>query len=342
MDRYAAGIVALLCCTVLLVGGIVVADASYEIEIAGSVDTPDDEVTIEGEEYTVSAIGVADPGEPIDVSVDAPDNVSFDVYLYNEDRQTVDRVYDADSTVTFDGEYSAGSYLVAVWVDGSVETVHPVVVRSYDVSVDAPDEVEPGSDVEFTVDVENVQGTPENLDSVQVVVSKDGDNEVVTASESADGEYTATMTLSETGEYLVYANVRGSETANGQKELMGVSRSTTVQVRETTPTATATSTDSSGGGSNSSTDTVTATQSATVTATTTPTATATATSTATPTSTATSTATATATDLPASPTPTTDDVLTPNPNTSTTTGGLSVLIPVGSLVTFGLLVWRRH
>ena len=335
MSRYAAGVFALLCCTALFVGGIAATDGSYDISVDGSVDTPDRVVTLEGNDYTVSAIGVVAPGEPIEVAVDAPADATYDLYLYNDDRQSEARINDASATETFDGDYPAGSYMVAVYADGNFVTVHPVVVSSYDVTLDAPQAAAPGDTVEFTVDLENVAGTEENLDSVQVVVSNDGEYETISATEAGDGSYTATTTLSETGEYLVYGNVRGEETAEGQKELLGVSQSTTVSVEESTPTPTSTAT---GGSGNDPTDEGTAT--VTATATSTGTATATATDTTTPASATASAAPATET---ATSTATPSNVVTPNEESSTTetTGRLSVLIPVLALLGFGLVTRRR-
>ncbi len=341
MNRYAAGALALLCCTALFVGVVAASDGGYDIDIAGSVDTPDRQVTLEGQEYTVSAIGVASPGESIEVAVDAPSDASYDLYLYNDDERVEDRVNNAGSTATFDGEYAAGSYMVAVYVDGSFVSVHPLVVSSYDVTLNAPANVEPGDTAEFAVDVENVDGTAESLESVQVVVSKDGDDTALQATETADGTYTAETTLSETGEYLVYANARGEETSQGQQELLGASQSATVTVRDPTPTATSTPTDSNGGGQPSTDDTPTPTgtqtATSTTTATTTPTETATATSTATPAETASQSAT------PTESTATPSNVLTPNsdPTSTETEGPLSVLIPVVALLGFGLLTRRR-
>jgi len=342
MNSYTTGVVALLCCTALFAGGIAAADGSYDISIAGSVDTPDRVVTLEGTDYTVSAIGVVDPGEPIQVSVDAPADTTYDLYLYNEEKQQEDRIDDAGASATFDGNYPAGSYVVGVYADGNFEAVHPVVVRSYDVTLETPASAETGETVEFTADVENVAGTEQDLDTVQIVVSKDGDEQVLTATKSADGTYTATTTLSETGEYLVYANARSADSVNGQKELIGVSRSSEITVQEPTATATATatttatptSTPDNGGEQDppTATSTATPTPSDASTASDTPTPTATATPTAQQTPTATGTAT-----------PTADSVLTPNGSSpTTTTGRLSVLVPLGALVGFGLFARRRR
>lgn len=341
MDRYAAGAFALLCCIALFIGGIAAADQQYGIDIGGSVDTPTRQETLEGEEYTVSAIGVVSPGDAIEVSVDVPADVSYDLYLYDDERRSQERIENADATETFDGDYSVGSYLVAIWVDGQARAVHPVVVQSYEVTVDAPSEVEPGESVEFTVDVSNVPDTPENLNSVQVVVSKNGDDQALTATESGDGIYTAETTLAETGSYMVYANVRGSDEVNGRKELLGASQSSTVAVRESTPTTTASPTPTptevpSSGGGETSDGTPTATETPTQTSmdTASPTATATATETSMATQTATASPTATLTP---------NDVVTPNQESPTeTTGGLSALVAVVAVLGFGALTRRRR
>lgn len=337
MHRYAAGAVALLCCTALFAGGIAVADEHYDIAIAGSVDTPDRQVTLEGQEYTVSAIGVAAPGESISVSVDAPADASYDLYLYNDDRQVVDRINNAGTSETFDGDYSVGSYMVALYEDGNFHTVHPVVVTSFDVGLTTPDTAESGETVEFSVDVENVPDTPENLNTVQIVISTDGDERTLTATETGDGTYTAEATLSESGTYLVYANVRGEESQDGQRELLGVSESSVVTVRESTAANSPTPTEApdNGGGGDTGDSTPTSTATATSSESTA--------STASPTPTATVTATSTPTDPATTTSPTPNNVVTPNQETPTqTTGGLSVLVAMGAVVGFGLLTRRQR
>ena len=332
MNRFLIGLVALLCCTAVFAGTIAASNADYDISVDGSVDTPDRTVTLEGEEFLVSAIGVVSPGETISATVTTPTGVDYKLYLYNDEKKIVDEAADSG---TFDNDYPAGSYLIALWEDGSVQAVHPVVVKSYEVTIDAPSAVESGEEVEFSVGVDNVAGTAKDLDSVQVVVSRNGDQNVLTATKSSDGTYTATTTLSAEGEYLVYANARGSNEVNGQKELLGASQSTEISVRDPTPTATATPTDS--GGQNQAGSTESPTPTATDTATITETATATATATQTSESpTATSTATETATD---------NSVVTPNqqsPSPTTTTGSLSPVVTLLSVLGLGYLARNRN
>ena len=346
--------ITLLVCS-LVVGGVVAADtasnghdgncetgATYVMQMSDCVDTPDRVVTLEGDDYTVSAIGVVSPGETISVSVGAPNQESYSVYLYNSNRNIEDNtVLDGSGTATFDtSELSSGSYMLAVnGPDGNIRTVYPVVVRSYRASLDAPANAEPGEEVTFTVSVENVSGTAKQLEEVNVVVSKDGDDEELTATESNAGTYTVTTTLDESGSWLVYANVRGSDIINGQQELLGAAHSAVIDVQESTPTETATDTEqksSDTGGSDdgdSSVDTPTKTVTDTVNETVTEPVTETETQTEDETETDTETETVTDTET----TTTTDSVITPEDSTETrTTGALSPLLAVLALFVVGL------
>lgn len=340
MARSRPAVLALLCCASVVFGGIAVADSAYQVSVPESIDTPDRVVTLEGNEYTVSAIGVVSPGDPITAELAAPDGTDYSVYLYDNNRNVVDtkRVIDHQNTETVSfptDDYDAGSYVLAVYgPDGNFRAVHPVVIRSYGLSVDAPKQAEPGETIEVTVSVENVTGTTEQLNFVQVVLSN-GDDRTLRAAKTGDGTYTVETSLSASGEYLVYANARGYDDANEHKELIGADNTNAIEVRDPTPTesetsvATETATDEGQGGPNpSSTDT--------------PTDTATPTETPSPTMspTDTETETSTATDTPTQTT-TSEGVVTPNETGSPTqtTGAIHAAVPLVAIVTF--LLWRR-
>ena len=147
--------------------------------------------------------------------------------------------------------YSAGTYAIVVEHDGVIETVHPLVVRGYAVSVDAPSEVAPNSTVNVTVDTSRLRG--ESLETVQVEVANDDSRVSETAEEESDSTYTATIALDDldSGDYGVYAIVQGSDTAFGREELLGLSDrgSLTIEAAESTTTAAPdTETDGSSGG----------------------------------------------------------------------------------------------
>jgi hypothetical protein len=339
MRTFSPPIVVLLCCGLILLGGLAAGASTYQLSVPNSVETPDRVVTLEGDEYTVSAIGVVSPGESIEAAVpNAPEDADYSVYLYDHTRNIVDTdAMTGPGTATFDTDgYAAGSYLLVVnGPDGNYRTVHPVIIRSYEVSVDAPDRAEAGETIQLTVSVENVAGTTDDLESVQVVLSKNGDDRAMTATKESDGTYTVETTLSETGEYLVYANVRGPDETDDRKELLGATNANTIEIRDATPTPTATPTASSssgGGNANSQPDdtaTPTATMTPTATATATPTDGETATESPTPTETATATQTATS-----------DEVVTPNTDATTQTSvPIHPAVPLVALLTF--LLWRR-
>lgn len=337
MSRPRTVVFAVLCCGIVLFGGLAAGASTYQLSVPDSVETPDRVVTLEGAEYTVSAIGVVSPGDTIESAVpNAPEDASYSVYLYDKNRNIQDTdAMTGPGTATFDTDaYATGSYLLVVnGPDGNYRTVHPIIIRSYEVSVDAPDRAEPGETIQLTVSVENVAGTAENLESVQVVLSKNGGQQTITATKESDGTYTVETTLSASGDYLVYANVRGSDEANGRKELLGATNTNSIEIRDSTPTETSSPTDEASNPPPDETPTPTATVSPTETATGTPTERQTTTETPTVTETVTPTGTAT-------PTATSDAVLTPNEESPTqTTGGIHSVVPLVALGTF--LLWRR-
>ncbi|WP_286672166.1 PGF-CTERM sorting domain-containing protein [Halorarius halobius] len=312
------------------------ADAQFSIEITDDIDTPSRNVDIEGETFTVSSVAQRSPGEELAVPVDAPDSsIQYEVYLYNEDFEIVDtKAMQGDGTARFQtGSYAAGSYLAAVYYDGDVDALHPVVIAGYTTSLSIDSSVESGESTTATVEV---QAGSESLPPhrVQVVIGSDSKSIRTDATKQSTGTYTATVDVDlSPGSYFAYGVVRGSsETENGRDVVLSVSPGQDLTVTEAS-TSTPTESPSDGGGTGgggtggdgpaggtggggtdggtanaTATPTVTATPNATVS----PTASPTVSPTASPTVSATPTATPTA-----SPSPTDDGVVTPSSPTAT-------------------------
>lgn len=230
------------------------------LHVEGSIDIPDRTVTYDGTEFTVTAVERADPGDTIEVSAYAVDDYPYRVHVRNRENEIVDSSnrYTANTTVEFDlSGYEAGTYVVGLHQDGRYRAIHPLVVRGYAVSLDAPGEASPGDSLEATVDAEHLRGN--QSDWVQVVVGNDS-HAVRTNATRQGGSYEATVPLDSfsSGTYAAYAVVRGEEEAFGEPELLGVSDRSTVEVTDdgatpthgdATPTPTDDGTDGDPGGS---------------------------------------------------------------------------------------------
>jgi len=238
----------------LLVGtaGAVVStpqSGDYSMSSPGEIEIPARDLTVDGEEYTVRAVGRVDPGDTARVDVSAPEDAEYNVYLYNRDLQI--EATDAMSgsgraTFPTDG-LSPGSYLAAVY-DGEILEVYPVVVEGYGVTTDAPGTV----DGEFAVNVSVADGAlASEPPEVQVVLGDDGRSVRVTANRVAEGEYRATLPTDgfEPGTYALYGVVRGEEeTEGGDRVILAISDRHEVRLATSTPTPTATAGGGGGGG----------------------------------------------------------------------------------------------
>jgi hypothetical protein len=214
--------------------------SEYSLSSPGEVEIPARNLTVEGEEYTVRAFGRVDPGDTVRVDVEAPENAEYSVYLYDREFR-IERTDSMDgpgrATFPTDG-LSPGSYLAAVYEGGVVE-VYPVVVRGYDVTVEAPT----SAAGEFTATVTVADGAlTRDPSQVQVVLGDDDRSVRVDADRVSDGEYRATLPTDrfEPGTYALYGVVRGeNETAGGDRVILGVSDRHEVEL-EAAPTPTAT------------------------------------------------------------------------------------------------------
>lgn len=225
--------------------------SSFTITVDGAVDVPERTVDFQGNSYQITAIAKADPGETIDVSVDAPSGEDYDLYIYNGDQRIEDNrrgTGDESFQFTLTG-YSAGSYTIALQDEGSFEKVHPLVVRGYTVSVDAPSKVTVDSTINVTVDATKLRG--DDLDRIDVAVANDDDRVDTTATHQSGSTYTANISSDSlpADDYDVLATVRGPDTAFGEDEVLGLNDGSplTIESKETaTPTPTTTATESSG------------------------------------------------------------------------------------------------
>lgn len=224
----------------LLSSAIVVAadTADGELSVAGSVETPTETVTTDelDSEFEVDAFATLSAGDSLDADIALSDDSAFDVYLYDNDGQNVDRVGGTGSdSVTFDTDsLKSGTYVLALYVDGNYIDIHPVIITGYDVTVDAPSEV--SSDDESMLVSADVTPTALDIDPASVEIAVWDDDTVLrkTAEDRGDGQYEATFPMSdlEEGSYSVSAVAQGTDTVNGEREALGISDSDALTVSD--------------------------------------------------------------------------------------------------------------
>ena len=223
-----------LVATVLLLAAVpgVAAQSGYQLSTPDSVDTPTREITLRSTTYEISALGRAETGSSVDLTVDAPDNQFYRVYLYNSSQTPVIRESGTgDSKLTFDlSGQDPGTYMFALQEQGTTQVIYPLVIKGYDVDLDTPDQVSSGTS--FTADISLAQTEPDlTADRVELVIAGQESQLTETASENGDS-YTATVSTDPLadGSYSVYANVRGTNTVYDEQEILGVSSTNEVTV----------------------------------------------------------------------------------------------------------------
>lgn len=336
---------------VLAAGGVHGQSSTYEItDVSGSIDTPERTVSLEGDSYTVSSVARVSQGSDLAVTVTAPAGERYSVYLYDSERSIADTTSQVGSgTATLATNLDAGSYVAAVYQEGTIEDIQPVVITGYDVRVDAASAATTGETVTATVQVDRTAASAAPAQVLITVWNGDARQEV-TATQTSDGTYEARLDELSTGAYELYATAHGSTVVNNRQEVLGLSDSASLTVSQSTtapPSGGGGAGGAGGTGGATDTSTPTTTPNAT-TASATPTTAQTEPVTQTPseTQTQTSTATPTLTHTTAgtdAPTSSSTGVITPGSATTSTTGPdpgpQIVAVLLGLLALLGL--WRR-
>lgn len=256
--RLPIALVVLLIAAGVAASGQVVANEHFDVTAHPNIDTPPRTVTYQGMSFQVDHLGHVEPGEPVNVEVDAEAEEAYSVALYDADgfRLAEDDGVGSDAftfeTSSTDGTtYTPGTYVVAV-NDNGFQAIAPLVITGYRLSVDAPSTVESGSMVRVDASVTTIDDA-KSIDRVQVVIGDENHHERVTLSSDGDSDYTKTFALDSfpEGDYDLYVVAQGSEEVLGQQEVLGVSASQSFRVGQES-TSDDSSEDSSGGGSSGS------------------------------------------------------------------------------------------
>lgn len=218
------------------------AAANFEIASEDSESVPERPFEFQGTTYQLDSVIPATANDTVNISVSGPDD-DYRVVIYNSKEQIVNsRPGTGDEDFTFNLlQYEIGTYAIAVYQDGDIEAIEPLVVEGYNVSIETPEQFAADEDASLQIDVERTEAD-DSPHKVTAVLSADGTEVLVTA-EGSDGEYTADIEAGtlEGGDYTVYGLAQGELEAFGRNQILGMSDrvSLTVQNATTTPTPTA-------------------------------------------------------------------------------------------------------
>ena len=323
------------------------AETEYGITADPSMDTPSETTTYEGNEYTVNSVTPITGDETISVQTSVPEGVGYYINFRGPENQIISserKTGETSHTIDYFGSGEAGTYAITIQDDGTTQTVQPVVIQGYDITLSTPESVDKGESITIEASVsERSIEKHSAFDRVEFVIGNDDAEFREQMTEGDDGTYTATVSTEdlEAQSYNVYAVVRGDKEVRQRDEILAVSDATSFEVTgETTGAPSDSNPDGSSGTSTNST--------ATPTNTSTPTATPTepgANATATPTVTASPTTSPPEATQTTSPTETESGVIEPSTSTPTETtdadgSGFGVL--VGVMAVLGAFGVRRY
>lgn len=236
MGLIAVGIVIGVVCLVFASGAVTAAE--YELDVHDAIDVPRQIVTIENEEYEITATADVDTNETVTVDATVSDETAFRIDLYDSNEQVVDfERGNGSESVSFDTNgLDPGSYALVLVVDGTHRDVFPVVVSGYDMTATYATEVESGESFDVDIDVTNTTGDDPPT-TVRAIVWNDNETYESTA-KLESGTYTATFTDVDSGEYDVHTITQHDEEVRDELEVVGIEPSGMVTVSESSDTGT--------------------------------------------------------------------------------------------------------
>jgi len=241
---------------VALTAASALAAPGYSLSATPSLDVPEQTVTYEDTEYTITSISRVFAGESVTADADVPDGATYEIKFRGPDNQLIssDR-YTDDTTHTVDyfGNGEAGTYAVTIRDENELKAVYPVVLAGYSVSVDAPTSIESGQSLAVTADLseKDIQ-KHSSLDRVEVVIAADDVATRQQMNKEQPGQYTANISTADIdpATYNLYVVVRGDEDVRQRAEVLAVSDLSSLTISEqSTPTETEAESDSGSSGS---------------------------------------------------------------------------------------------
>jgi hypothetical protein len=217
-------------------------DDTYDIDVDSSVPTSTQEVTIDRPgfgTYEIDSLGSYNAGDPIIADIATPDRIdpsSLEFQLYAQSGQLIaDKKPDDTGRATFSGDttkLSPGTYQLLAVSTSKVETLTPIVISGYDVSVAHPTTIEQNHLLSISGDIYKTEAT-EPPASVTVILWSDACDKRASA-DLNDDRYTADIPLTQVspGEYNIYVTANGNEQFRGRDEIKSVVEGDTVTIAE--------------------------------------------------------------------------------------------------------------
>ena len=202
------------------------AGGDVTIQVQGSTVVPNRTVVIDEEEddrfadnqYTITAVKVAEPGDELEVNVGAPDDFSYNVELFDTDLDRLTfRSGEGDDTATFDTgdiddeELDPGMYVLGVVSGGEAHAAFPVIISAYDAEITdvSPDEPKTGDTLEVWAEVEEVADDPPAIEDVMLGgLTEDDDTAIAVRMDEDNDRYHAAVADPPAGDYQFHVAPR--------------------------------------------------------------------------------------------------------------------------------------
>lgn len=214
------------------------ASAGTTISLDNTIDIPDRTVTYQGNTYEVQDMGAYSPGESVNISINTTDIKSFQLSLLDKNKNFLwnHMVYYTEGrtevSMPADVVTTPGTYAFAVFYQGDIMAVKPVVFSQYKMSV-IPDSttIAPGGTLQVKVRV-----VPDTSLPVKVVLARNSSSIESVVNRTGEGEYEAEINIpvSAYGVFSLYAAIASDKMIMGYPELIGVASGGTINVTNIT------------------------------------------------------------------------------------------------------------
>ena len=222
--------------TILLLFSSLPSYAGTTISLDKMIDTPDKTVTYQGKNYEIRSIGSYIEGESVTIDVNSTNLRSFQLSLLdkNQDFLWNHMVYTTEEAagIVMPGDIitTPGTYAFAIFYQGDIRAVMPVVFSQYSISI-IPNrtKVAPGEGINIKIEVKPDTNIPMTL-----ILAKDSDRLEYPVKRNDNNLYGAEIKIpnSANGTFTLYATLLSNNIILGYPESVGLSNGVSINVIE--------------------------------------------------------------------------------------------------------------